>query len=296
MTEQLSHLEMIPLAKVLPNPEQPRKEFDQEELTALANSIQEDGILNPIAVSGPYETGGQVTYTLIDGERRLRAAKLAALEVIPALVHAPKANDKNLILAMVGNLQRSNLNPIEEAMAYKRMKELGMTYIEIARAVGVVYQVVIQRVSLLNFDPVIQQLYAERKLPQGANVVAALNQLPETVRVRTALRFAMNHTTAKRIEAICQRIAMNAARSAGGIKRRFHKNEIPCLQLSTLTDSPLLTALKNAGMLPGWEVIRAAAQETCDDCSIRSEASAQMCQDCPAIILLKKVDKASRAV
>ncbi|MEN6572061.1 MAG: ParB/RepB/Spo0J family partition protein [Anaerolineaceae bacterium] len=281
---------------ILPNPEQPRKKFDEEELLSLSESIKAHGVLNPIAVSAvPVgDAKGSYKYTLIDGERRLRAAKMAGLEKIPVMVHGPKQDDENLMLAMVGNLQRSNLNPIEEGNAYKRLKEMGWTYTRVAREAGVSYQVILHRVSLLNFDPAIQTLFANRRLPLSPNVVIALNMLPDSVRTSMAMKFAMNNTSLQRIEMFCRRIASKTDAEHLSRSKRFPKSETPSLKVSDFADSPSLQALSAAGSLPAFAVIKTAAQETCEECAIRDSASLEMCQDCPAILLMKKIHKASQ--
>lgn len=281
----------LPVEQIIPNPEQPRKSFDQDELVTLSNSILEHGVINPVAVTGPFtHEDGRTFYTLIDGERRLRAAKLAGLVEIPAMVRMPKTKESNITLAMIGNLQRSDLNPIEEATAYKKLNNLGWSYKRISEETGVGYQVICQRVSLLNFDPTIQRLFAEKRLPLGPNIVVALNMLPEEIRTKTALKFAANHTSSARIESACQRIAMRAptVRSSGSA-RNYQKNETPSLKISGLADSPSLKALSAAGTLPEWAVLQTAAQETCEDCTIREAASEALCRDCPVIDLLQKI-------
>ena len=114
-TENLNQIRNLPIAQVQPNPMQPRKYFSQEELASLAASIRENGLLQPItvrAMEGHYE--------LVAGERRLRASKLAGLTVIPAIVLRMDDN-QSAILSLVENIQRADLNFVEEALAIKRL-------------------------------------------------------------------------------------------------------------------------------------------------------------------------------
>ena len=112
----------IPVSEIVPNAEQPRKEFSHAELEDLVGSIKEHGVLQPILVT-ERDDGG---YELIAGERRLRATTIAGLATIPAIVKAATRQEK-LELALIENIQRQNLNPIEEAFAYRRlMEEFGM--------------------------------------------------------------------------------------------------------------------------------------------------------------------------
>ena len=122
----------LPLQKVEPNPDQPRRTFDEEELQALADSIAAHGILQPLAV----RASGGGFYQIIAGERRWRAARMAGLSEVPVVVL--EADDRTVMeLALVENLQRQDLNPMEEAEGYQRlMKEYGLTQEEAAARVG----------------------------------------------------------------------------------------------------------------------------------------------------------------
>lgn len=111
-------LKEVPIAKVRPNPKQPRKEFDEATLQELAASIKECGVQNPVRVR--QLPGDEEAYELIAGERRLRAAEKAGLEKIPALVGAVEDHDL-LVLALIENTQRENLKPIEEALGYQAL-------------------------------------------------------------------------------------------------------------------------------------------------------------------------------
>ena len=99
-----SWLAEIPLAEIMPNPDQPRKHFDQATLQSLADSIKEHGVLNPISVRGPYEEGSEKIYVLLDGERRVRASKLAGKTTIPAYIREndeETCHQKNIELALI---------------------------------------------------------------------------------------------------------------------------------------------------------------------------------------------------
>ena len=127
-TENLNQIRNLPIAQVQPNPMQPRKYFSQEELASLAASIRENGLLQPITVR---EMEGH--YELVAGERRLRASKLAGLTVIPAIVLRMDDN-QSAILSLVENIQRADLNFVEEALAIKRlMAQYSYTQEDVAR-------------------------------------------------------------------------------------------------------------------------------------------------------------------
>ena len=130
--QQDSAYQLLPLYKVEPNPDQPRRDFDEEELQALSESIQAHGVIQPLTVR-ELENG---YYQIIAGERRWRAARLADLSEIPAVII--EADDKKAMeLALIENLQRQDLNPVEEAMGYQSLiEEYGLTQEEAASQVG----------------------------------------------------------------------------------------------------------------------------------------------------------------
>lgn len=127
-----SAYQMLPIYKVEPNPDQPRHDFDEEQLQALADSIEEHGIIQPLTV----RELGSGYYQIIAGERRWRAARLANLQEVPAVVI--EADDKKAMeLALIENLQRQDLNPVEEALGYRSlMEDYGLTQEDAAKRVG----------------------------------------------------------------------------------------------------------------------------------------------------------------
>ena len=140
---------LLPIYKIEPNPDQPRQDFDQEELEALSLSIAEHGVVQPLTVR-ELSTG---YYQIIAGERRWRAARLANLSEIPAVVM--EADDKKAMeLALIENLQRQDLNPVEEALGYRSlMADYGMTQEETAQRVGKSRPTVANALRLLNLCP-----------------------------------------------------------------------------------------------------------------------------------------------
>lgn len=126
---------VVPVDAIVPNPLQPRSDFDPEELDALVASVREHGILQPLLV----RPSGDGRYELIVGERRLRAAKRAGLTDVPVVVRSDIADDRTkLEIAIIENVQRLDLNPVERAVAYRKLQErFGMTQEEIARRVGI---------------------------------------------------------------------------------------------------------------------------------------------------------------
>ncbi len=152
----------LPLSLICANPDQPRKVFEDQELTELCDSIREFGVIQPIVVK--KETDG--SYSLIAGERRTRAAAMAGLSRIPAVVREADDRDSALI-ALVENVQRENLNYIEEAAAYKRlMEEYGLTQAEISRKVGKQQSTISNKVRLLTLPLDVQLELSRHQLTE----------------------------------------------------------------------------------------------------------------------------------
>jgi ParB family transcriptional regulator, chromosome partitioning protein len=152
----------LPLSSVKPNPYQPRTRIDQSELTDLANSMEASGLLQPIVVR-PRDSG----FELIAGERRLRAAQHLGWARIPAVVQ--DVDDRTLLtLALVENLQRDDLSPIDEAAGYRRLgEEFQLGHSEIAKAVGRDRSTIANLLRLLQLPPDVQTLVHEKRLSAG---------------------------------------------------------------------------------------------------------------------------------
>lgn len=155
----------LPIASIRANPRQPRTAFPEESLEDLARSIREHGVLQPVLVC--ERDGIDGTYELIAGERRFRAAQRAGLATIPAIVRRVDAR-RSLEIALIENLQREDLNPIEEALAYRQlMQEFGLTQVEIAERVGKSRPAVANALRLLQLPPDLQAEVAAGRLSAG---------------------------------------------------------------------------------------------------------------------------------
>lgn len=152
----------IPVEKIVPNPHQPRLHFDEAKLEELAQSIKEHGILQPLIVSREGDR-----YELIAGERRFQAAKRIGLSKVPVIVRSVTEQEK-LELAIIENIQRHNLNPIEEAKAYLRLlDEFGMQQEAVAKKMGKSRSGVANTLRLLHLPVEIQRAVAEGKISEG---------------------------------------------------------------------------------------------------------------------------------
>lgn len=161
----------IEVDKIKPNPYQPRKSFDDESLKELAASIREFGIIQPLVVlkiEKETENGTAVEYQLIAGERRWRAAKLVGLERVPVIIRRVSRDQEHMEMAIVENIQRANLNPIETARAYARLSdEFRLTQREIAVRVGKSRETIANSLRILNLPTDIQNAVAENKISES---------------------------------------------------------------------------------------------------------------------------------
>ena len=160
--ESPNSTEEIDLSRIYPNPYQPRKVFREEELEELADSIREHGVFQPILVK-PTDTG----YVLLAGERRVRAARIAGLTTIPAIVK-DFTDDQLIELSLLENIQREDLSSIEEALSYQQLIEkLGYTQEELAKRVGKSRTHVTNTLRLLNLPKVVQDMVVKKELTMG---------------------------------------------------------------------------------------------------------------------------------
>ncbi len=178
------HVFLIEVNKITPNPYQPRREFDEEELKNLAGSIREFGILQPLVVTKIVEESEgaiNVRYQLIAGERRFRAAGMIGLERVPAVIKNVALDKERLEMAIVENVQRANLNPIESARAYNRLQdEFKLTQREIAQRIGKSREVIANTMRLLNLPTNIQDAVSTGKLGESqARLLLTIDDLQQ---------------------------------------------------------------------------------------------------------------------
>ncbi|MCJ2165168.1 MULTISPECIES: ParB/RepB/Spo0J family partition protein [unclassified Pseudodesulfovibrio] len=163
VTSDAAEVRMIPVGAIVPNPHQPRREFSEEGLNDLAASIRTRGVLQPVLVR---PLGGD-KYELVAGERRLRASKKAELTEIPTLVRE-MTDQESLAIALIENLQREDLNAIEEALGYQQLQqEFGLSQEELARQVGKSRSAVANSLRLLNLPEVVQTDIQQNTLSAG---------------------------------------------------------------------------------------------------------------------------------
>lgn len=207
------HLDEVPIELVHPNPNQPRMHFNKEELDELALSIEKDGLLQPILVREDAEG-----YEIIAGERRWQASQLAGLKKV--LVRIKEADDmKVLELALIENLQRSDLNPIEEAYGYKRMMERGnRTQSEVASAVSKGRSTIANALRLLDLPEDAQQMLYEEKITAGhARAILAIPS--DEGRAKLTEKLAKEKLSVREAESLARLIAGREKQKNNPVKK-----------------------------------------------------------------------------
>jgi len=228
----------VPVNAVSPNPKQPRTRFDDETIGALAASIREVGILQPIVV----RRAGDGRYEMIAGERRLRAAKAAGLATVPVVVR--DSDDQDLLReALIENIHREDLGPIEQAEAFRQLlEELGLKQEELAERVGVSRSHIANTIRLLGLPLQVQQLLTDEKLTAG-HARALLSLGDQEAMTSLALRVAAEDLSVRQTEEVVRRFveapkATTDEKAAKAVEKQLDANlaeveEILSEQLAT---------------------------------------------------------------
>lgn len=208
----------IEVDKIKPNPYQPRREFDEQALNSLADSIRQYGVLQPLVVTRQEvlkEDGGLVTiYELVSGERRFRASKLAGLQQIPAVIRSGTDDARTkLELAIIENLQREDLNPVERARAFQRLvDEFGFKHTQIAEKVGKSREYISNTVRILALPEEMITALSEGKITEGhTRPLLMLSERPEEQQTLFK-EIIYKRLTVRESEAISRKVAFERAR------------------------------------------------------------------------------------
>jgi ParB family chromosome partitioning protein len=216
----------IEVDKIRPNPHQPRKEISEESLKEMADSIREHGILQPLIVTKverPTEWGHQVEYELVAGERRLRAAKMAGLPHVPVIIRDSSAYEK-LELALVENLQRENLNPIEAARAFKQLhQDFKLKHSQIAQKIGKSRVTVTNALRLLNLPPQVQKGLASGRISEGHG--RAILMANPTARLSLYQAIIRGNLDVRRAEERARQVAIPKPHASGPKNPIFKEKE-----------------------------------------------------------------------
>ena len=191
---------MVSLEHLAPNPMQPRRDFNEDDLKELAESFKTNGIIQPLVVK---ENGG--AYVIVAGERRFRAARLAGLEEVPVLVMGEVDDTRMLELALVENLQRENLNAVEVAEAYRMLiDKCDLTQKELAEKVGKSRTAVTNVMRLLSLPDSIKNMIREGRITEGhARAILALDN--ENEMLKMAEQIVNNTLTVREVEKVSQK-------------------------------------------------------------------------------------------
>ena len=217
-----SGLRAIPIEAIDPNPRQPRKQSTRESLEEMAESIRAHGLLQPIIVS-PLPGAAPERYQLIAGERRWRAAQLAGLHLIPALVREATP-DQSLEMALVENLQREDLNAIEAAEAFDRLvAEFGLKHEEIARRTGKDRVTITNLLRLLKLPAEVQELVRDGKL-SGGHAKALLGLASAEEQRRAAAQLVAQDLSVRAAERLVGRLAAGEAQPRKSKVQRLDPN------------------------------------------------------------------------
>ena len=198
-TTSQSPYRLLPIHKIEPNPDQPRQDFDEEELAALAESISVHGVVQPLTV----REMGSGYYQIIAGERRWRASRIAGIKEIPVVII--EADDKKTMeLALIENLQRQDLNPMEEAFGYRSlMEEYGLTQEETAARVGKSRPAVANALRLLALTPKVMEMVRNGSLSAGhARAIVSLKT--EKAQEEAAQKIAALGLSVRQAELLCK--------------------------------------------------------------------------------------------
>lgn len=208
----------VEVDRVEPNPYQPRREFDEDRLRALAESIRQYGVLQPLVVTRKEverpDGGLESRYELIAGERRLRASKLVGLREIPVVIRAGEETDSmKLELAIIENLQREDLNAIDRAKAFQQLAvDFGLAHTEIAAKVGRSREYVSNSIRLLALPKEVQQAVVDKDISEGhARVLLMLGDRPEEL-MTLFKEISLKKTSVRVTEQLARRIATDKIR------------------------------------------------------------------------------------
>jgi len=286
----------FPISYIQPNPKQPRQTFDQDELQQLATSIKEHGVIQPLIVCPPDADG---IYILIAGERRWRAAQFAGLETVPIIVRSVLDEDDLLVLAVIENVNREEMSPVEEGDAYLKLKNKGWSNSRIAKEIGVYDVRVGHCINCASLPEATRILIRGGEIFISNKFIATLKDITdidpdacddlavELARTCPSLKAAI--ISAKGVLA-CLRNRTSATKENG-------KRKVPIFEFASeaakldLNDNDNQApskwdVLRQSGVVPPWNMVAQAAIDVCGKCELRDIASSVMCSACTAAQML----------
>lgn len=278
--------DMILVNNIVVNPDQPRTVFSDAEIYALAESMAEYGLLQPVSVTGPYDNR---YYILNDGERRFRAAKQLGWTQIPAHIRAPEEDRDNghsrLILALIGNLQRTEMGVVDEARAFRKLRESGMSTDEIAHIIGKSSSTVHNRLNLLDGDltPATLEHLNVGRIPNEYSMLRMLKRLQPEQQDLIVKRAIIAGSSAQSIRtAISRMINQTPIPRRNLVQSKRHT-------LNGVT-APAL-AVNDVELPERYIEIGAAVIPICEHCGMGTDKTGAICRDCPLSALMVRLSK-----
>ena len=233
----------IPIDKIVPNPYQPRVHFSKESLEELSESIKEHGVIQPLTVREKDDT-----YELIAGERRLRASKLAGLKTVPAIINNMD-DDASAVIALLENLQREDLDFIEEAAGYSNLlKEHGFTQKQLAGKLGKSQSTIANKIRLLKLPEKVREKAVENKLTER-HTRALLKLKDEELMLDVIEKIAKNELTVKRTETLIKEIVNGIPKEEEKtIKKKGNINAMINMRIYLNTIKQAYDMIRNTGI------------------------------------------------
>ena len=282
----------IPIALITPNPKQPRTRFDPQELEDLTASVKEHGIIQPLLVCPANQDG---IHILIAGERRLRAAKGALLPTVPAVIRDVQMDDL-AVLALVENIMRDDMSPVEEGDAYLELRRKGKSNSEIARMIGTNDVRVGHCINCASLPERTRELVHAGTLYRSNDFISVMMEIAaidseacdelamEIVKKQPGLKAAKR--SAEGVLAYLQNLSIN--------RRKRREKAAPILEVATSIAKADIdenepqgwNVMQQAGNVPSWAILTQAAIAVCEQCELHDIASFQMCSACTAAQML----------
>lgn len=290
----MQEVKHVPISTIRPNPRQPRKHFDELELQALAASIKERKIIQPLVVEKC--TGG---YILVAGERRWRAAQIANLPDVPVIIREGTSTAEELLVdALIENLHRQDMNVVEEGEAFRVLiEEMKLSVQKAALKLGINRARLDNGLMFASADEEIKQLLIGGKLPTTPGVTRALMQIPnKEQRIALAKDIAARRLTVKGCIAAANKMTEMLAASALSSDKTRKDRKPPALVIVNHRhrfDEMKWNAAKQLGRVPQWGLVDEATRNTCENCVLADMANEQTCGDCPMVILLTQLMEAT---
>lgn len=278
---------------IKPNPNQPRKIFDEDGLNSLSESIKLNGLIQPIVL----EQVSTNEFWIIDGERRLRACKMLGESVIDAHIRESSSitMESRLVEAVVANIQREDLNPVEEAQAYKKLiDDHGYNVNQICQRIGKSYPTVSYRLELLGLEPEILDLIAAGKFSTDVKLIRRLKLIPDAEsRVNLVKRCVERSFAVSGIHrAISMILRAEKIPENEKITQESMSFSEPVLDIpkkAVNNGREKLGIFEEAGKVPPWALFEKACLTACKKCPVRDMASKTVCGECPAVDVVKEL-------